>query len=138
MNLYYKVKNTISDFWYDFRRRCQRFKRGYAYSDVWDIDFWFIRTMRPMLIHLRDYGIGIPNDLYLQNAENEREAWEAVLTEMINCLDMMGEDNVRKNLDLWYGKSLTSEDYRLIRDTMKENKNRFFELFSKYFYNLWD
>lgn len=137
MTLYYKIRNALSHFWYDFRCRCQRFKRGYAYSDVWDIDFWFIKTMKPMLIHLRDYGIGIPTELYV-DGENERIKWEEVLTEMINCLDMMGEDNVRRNLGLWYGKSLTREDYQLIADTMEENKNRFFELFSKYFYNLWD
>jgi hypothetical protein len=138
MRLYYRIKNFFVYGWDSLRARCQRFKRGYAYGDVWDMDFWFIRTVKPMLIHLRDYGIGIPGDLYLEGTENEREAWEAVLTEMINCLDMMGEDNVRKNLGLWYGRSLTLDEYNLIIDTMQENTNHFFELFSKYFYNLWD
>ena len=137
MTLYHKIKNTISDFWYDFRARCQRFKRGYSYGDVWDMDFWFMRTVKPMLIHLRDHGTGIPNELYV-NGENERIHWENILTEMINCLDMMDEDIVRKKLRLNYGTSLSCEDYKLICDTMDKSKKRFFELFSYYFYHLYD
>ena len=38
MNIYYHIKNAITNAWYDFRSRCQRFKRGWAYEDVWDID----------------------------------------------------------------------------------------------------
>ena len=91
MNLYYRIKNTTSDFWYGFRCRCQRFKRGWAYGDVWDMDVWFMRTAKPMLVHLRDYGIGIPGELVV-DGENQRANWENVLTEMINCLDMMDED----------------------------------------------
>lgn len=138
MRLYYRIKSAIRDAYWDFRRRCQRFKRGYAYGDVWDMDFWFITTVKPMLIHLRDHGIGVPNELYVDEDGNERAKWEEVLTEMIHCLDMMDEYSVRRGLDLWYGKSLTTADYQRISNTMEGNKNRFFELFNKYFYNLWD
>ena len=138
MNLYYRIKNAIVYGLDNLRARCQRFKRGYSWGDVWSLDFWFIHTVKPMLIHLRDHGIGVPNELYQEGAENERAAWEDVLTEMINCLDLMGEDNARRSLGLWYGKSLTREDYQRIADTMETNKNRFFELFSKYFYSFWD
>ena len=137
MTLYYKIKNTLSDLWYDFRARCQRFKRGYSYGDVWDMDFWFMHTVKPMLIHLRDHGIGVPNELYT-HGENERINWENTLTEMINCLDMMDEDIARKKLGFNNRRSLSSEDYRLISDTMYKNKDRFFELFSYYFFHLWD
>ena len=138
MNLYYRIKNTISDFWYDFRCRCQRFKRGYAYSDVWDIDVWFMHTVKPMLIHLRDYGIGIPGEL-IADGENQRANWENVLTEMINCLDMMDEDNVYESLGFYDDDQLWSiENYKRASAIMEENKNRFFELFSKYFYCIWD
>lgn len=138
MTLYYRIKNFFVYGWDNFRVRCQRFKRGWSYRDVWDIDCWFKRTVKPMLIHLRDHGIGVPNELYLEGAENEREAWEAVLTEMINCLDMMDEDNVREKLGLHDERHLICEEYDLINDTMDLNKKRFFELFSKYFYSLWD
>jgi hypothetical protein len=137
MNLYYKIKNTLSDFWYDFRRRCQRFKRGYAYSDVWDIDCWFKQTIKPMLIHLRDHGIGIPWDLYNHEDENERIDWENILTEMVECLNLMDEDEVQKYLGI-SDDDWSVESYNKVNDLMDKNKNRFFELFSKHFYSLWD
>lgn len=136
MNLYYRIKNTISDFWYDFRARCQRFKRGWSYGDVWDMDVWFIRTVKPMLIHLRDHGIGIPNELYV-DGENERVNWENTLTEMINCLELMDEDAARKRLNI-LDSDYSFESYKKINDLMEENKDRFFELFSKYYFSLWD
>ena len=137
MNLYRKLKNKLIYDVDSIKARIQRFKCGYSYGDVWDMDFWFMRTVKPMLIHLRDHGIGIPNDLYKQGAENERAEWETVLTEMISCLELMDEDNVEKYLgiedDDWF-----VENYNKTWALMEENKNRFFELFSKHFYSLWD
>ena len=136
MNLYYRIKNTISDFWYNFTCCCQRFKRGWAYGDVWDMDIWFIRTVKPMLIHLRDHGIGIPSEFYV-DGENERVNWENTLTEMISCLELMGENAAREHLGI-SDNDYSFESYQKARDLMEENKDRFFELFSKYFFCLWD
>lgn len=136
MNLYYRIKNTILDFWYDFRCRCQRFKRGWAYGDVWDMDVWFMRTVKPMLVHLRDYGIGIPSELYV-DGENERVNWENTLTEMINCLELMDEDVARERLGI-SDSDCSVESYKRTNDLMEENKDRFFKLFSEYFFALWD
>lgn len=133
----WRIKNFFVYGFDSLRARWQRFIRGYSYGDVWDMDFWFMRNVKPMLIHLRDHGIGIPNELYLDGAENEREAWEAVLTEMINCLDLMDEDNAQKHLGI-ADSDWTMESYNKVHACMDENKNRFFELFSKYFYSLWD
>ena len=137
MNIYYKIKNALFYNVDCLRARWQRFKRGYSYGDVWDMDCWFTRTVKPMLIHLRDHGIGVPNELYQEGAENERGAWEAVLTEMIECLELMDEDGAEKYL------GIAEDDYSFKSHQkqwalMEEKKNRFFELFSKYFYSLWD
>lgn len=135
MNLYYKIKNLIDDFWYNFRTKCQRFKRGYSYVDVWDIDKWFIAMMKPMLIHLRTHGNSFPMEF------NDRDEWCAILDEMINCLEFMDEYKVNCFFgfcDIDDYKRKTREDYQRIGETMMENKNRFFELFGMYFYNLWD
>lgn len=137
MRLYYKIKNALFYNVDCLRARLQRFKRGYSYGDVWDMDFWFKRTAKPMLIHLRDHGIGIPSDLYLEGEENERAAWEAVLTEMINCLTLMDEDEAQKHLGI-SDDDYSVESYKKVNGLMDEKKNRFFELFCKYFYNLWD
>ena len=137
MRLFRRIKNALM---YDvdcLRARCQRFMRGYSYGDVWDMDFWFKRMAKPMLTHLRDHGIGIPNELYKQDAENEREAWEAVLTEMIECLELMDEDAAEKYLGI-ADDDYTAASYQRVTAFMDEKKNRFFELFSKYFYCLWD
>lgn len=131
MNLYYRIKNS----WYNFRCRCQRFKRGWAYSDAWDMDVWFVRTVKPMLIHLKYNGISYPIEF------KDRSEWVAVLDEMIDCLDSMDEDYVFKFLGFStvddYGR-MTREDWDRVYTIMAENKNRFFELFSKYFFDLWD
>lgn len=137
MRLYYRIKNKLIYDVDSLKARIQRFKRGYSYGDVWDMDFWFMRTVKPMLIHLRDHGIGIPNELYLQDADNERILWENILTEMISCLELMNEDNAEKYLGI-ENKDFSAEYYEKKWALMEENKNRFFELFSKYYYNLWD
>lgn len=137
MNLYYKIKNKL---FYDIdclRARWQRFKRGYSYGDVWDMDYWFKRMVKPMLIHLRDHGMGIPFDLYLEGEENERAAWEAVLTEMIECLELMDEDEAQRHLGV-ADEDWSIESYNKVNNLMDEKKNRFFELFCKHFYSLWD
>ena len=138
MNLYYRIKNKLIYDVDSLRARIQRFKRGYSYGDVWDMDFWFMRTVKPMLIHLRDRGIGIPNELYLQDADNERIVWENTLTEMIGCLELMDEDNAAKHLGIENKERWSLEDYNKRWALMEENKNRFFWLFSKYFYCFWD
>lgn len=137
MRLYYKLKNKLIYDVDSLRARIQRFKRGYSYGDVWDMDFWFMRTVKPMLIHLRDHGIGIPNDLYVEGSDNERIYWENTLTEMISCLELMDEDNAQKYLGI-ENDDWSVENYNKTWALMEENKNRFFELFSKHFYSLWD
>ena len=132
---YYRIRNTIKYYWWEFRSKCMRFKRGYAWVDVWNMENWFMRTVKPMLIHLKDNGVGYPM------AFKSRDEWCAVLDEMINCLEMMDEDNVRDRLGFgddgaWI--EMTQEDYINVGKTMEDNKNSFFRLFSEYFYDLWD
>lgn len=132
MKLNYRIQNAL----YNFRARYQRFKRGWAYGDVWDMDIWFIRTVKPMLAHLRDHGIGIPRE-FCVGEDGNRIYWENALTEMISCLELMDEDAAREHLGI-SDSDYSFESYKKINDLMEENKDRFFELFSKYFFCLWD
>lgn len=121
--------------WNDFLDRCQRFKRGYADSDVWDMKFWFTDTIKPMLIHLRDHGLGYPFDF------DDRDQWCEILSEMIHCLDLMDEDNVYNSLGFCEPEDImrmTPSDIENAREILKNSKDRFFELFVKHFYDLWD
>ena len=136
MNLCYRIKNTISDFWYDFRCRCQRFKRGWAYGDVWDMNVWFKRTVKPMLLHLYHNHTGVPMEF-----KDNPCGWKEVLNEMITCLEFMDEEDVCAFLgfcEIEDYKRMTKEDHESVYRIMEEKKNRFFELFSKYFYDFWD
>lgn len=134
MSLFGRINYKIDRLWDNFRVRCQRFKRGWAYGDVWDMDAWFMRTIKPMLIHLKYNGISYPIEF------KDRSEWVAVLDEMIDCLDSMDEDYCLKSLGFDDYKRTTRDGWdRICIATMMEgSKNRFFELFSKYFFDLWD
>lgn len=129
MKLYYKFRM----FWYNVRTRCQRFKRGWAYRDVWNMNDWFRNTIRPMLIYLADNHVGVPMEF-----ENNPDGWKKVLNKMATCLQFMDEDSVLVSLGIHDYKDITAEDYKNVKKLMIEYKNRFFELFSKYYFDLWD
>ena len=131
-----RIKFFITDKIFNFKIRCQRFKRGYAYSDVWNMYNWFLEVIPPMLTKLRDDCCGVPIEF-----ENNGEGWKEILTEMIDCLNNMDEDKIRSmfgtDSDCGF-KTFSRQDYIDMNELMEANKNRFFELFSKYFYDLWD
>lgn len=113
--------------------RFQRAFRGWADCDTWDMDFWFMEVMKPMLQHLRDTHQGHLGEL-------TEEAWNVVLDRMIFLLTEMDENTCSQQNTLWKGKD---KDKALVReiDVCKYRdacKDEFFRLFSKYFYNLWD
>ena len=130
MALFYKLSNFISDTWWNFRKRCQRFQRGYAWGDIWDMDVWFIFTVKPMLKHLLNTHQGCPCGV-------DNKEWELVLQEMIDCLTLMDEDKVQEYLNI-ADNDYSAESRNRIDELMDEKKNRFFELFSKWFFYLWD
>lgn len=135
MALYYRIKRWFASMRYSLKCGIQRFKYGYAYGDVYDMDLWFVRTIKQMLTHLRDNGCSYPMQF------KDRDAWCVVLDEMISCLHMMDEDNAHIHVafgEVGAYKEMTHEDRQKAYELMRENKNRFFELFNKYFYDLWD
>lgn len=97
-------------------------KHGYSPVAKWETFEWFIDVMREILINYRYNRVGTSGvieyrDDDLWNDENE-EAYNKILDEMIELLNKM------------------EERYYLPEDN--EAKDRFFELFSKYFYTFWD
>lgn len=109
-------------------------KHGYTPVAQWETFGWFITVMREILVNYRDNRMGTPvvipdyniDDLISEN--KNIEIYNNILNEMIELLDKMDECNLTYN-----GVSL-EEMY----STMDSAKNKFFELFSKYFYTLWD
>lgn len=106
-------------------------KHGYSPAAQWETFEWFIAVMREILINYRNNRMGTPvvipdyniDDLISEN--KNIEIYNNILNEMIELLDKMDECNY-----------LTYNNASL--EAMNAAKDRFFELFSKYFYTLWD
>ena len=109
-------------------------KHGYSPVAQWETFGWFITVMREILVNCRDNRTGTPvvipdyniDDLISEN--KNIEIYNNILNEMIELLDKMDECNSTYN-----GVSLEE-----MHSAMDSAKNKFFELFSKYFYTLWD
>ena len=109
-------------------------KHGYSPVAQWETFGWFITVMREILVNYRDNRTGTPvvipgyhtDDSISEN--KNIEIYNNILNEMITLLDQMDECNSTYN-----GVSLEE-----IHSAMDSAKNKFFELFSKYFYTLWD
>ena len=109
-------------------------KHGYSPAAQWETFEWFIAVMREILINYRDNRMGTPvvipdyniDDLISEN--KNIEIYNNILNEMIELLDKMDECNSTYN-------DVSLEEMHSMMDTAKD---RFFELFSKYFYTLWD
>ena len=109
-------------------------KHGYSPVAQWETFGWFITVMREILVNYRDNRMGTPvvipdyhtDDLISEN--KNIEIYNNILNEMIKLLDKMDECNSTYN-----GVSLEE-----MHSAMDSAKNKFFELFSKYFYTLWD
>ena len=158
------AKYMIKDFFRDIKWRYQRAKRGYADIDVWDIDYWFMNIIPKMLTQLRDTTHGAPV-LTAEGATNENyfEIWKGILNKMIYLANEMNEDTCHwknefeeayfESLHNWdifdeskrptlstddaIGKKYYEEEKRIMK--YREGcKNKFFKMFSKYFYDLWD
>lgn len=106
-------------------------KHGYSPVAQFETFEWFIAVMREILINYRDNRMGTPvvipdyniDDLISEN--KNIEIYNNILNEMIELLDKMDESNY-----------LTYDSTSL--EAMNAAKDKFFELFSKYFYTLWD
>ena len=109
-------------------------KHGYSPVAQWETFSWFISVMREILINYRDNRTGTPvvipgyhtDDSISEN--KNIEIYNNILNEMIELLDRMDECNSAYNY-------VSLEEMHSAMDTAK---NKFFELFSKYFYTLWD
>ena len=109
-------------------------KHGYSPVAQWETFGWFVAVMREILVNYRDNRTGTPvvipdyniDDLISEN--KNIEIYNNILNEMITLLDQMDENNSAYN-------DISLEEMHSAMDTAK---NKFFELFSKYFYTLWD
>lgn len=126
-------------------------KYGYDKYALWNTDDWFIDTMRSILQRYKKDHRGVPIviDNYPMDNSDDKESqklivlndkkWDEIIDRMIELLNLMDSKNPR------YAKKYEGEHYRfdidvVIRDRndMDKAKDEFFELFSRYFWCLWD
>lgn len=129
----------------------QRITRGYSDRDIWNIDLWFEKTVIPMLKQLRKTKHGYPICF------EEVEEWNNVMDTMIHYFQEMNPDTCSlKNeyeeamYNLFEANYTESESIRKaitdkytarqkeIDEYCEKNKNKAFNLFSKWFRSLWD
>lgn len=103
-------------------------KHGYSPVAQWEIYGWFMSVMKELLINHRNNRWGTPVIIDSGNEDENIEAYNKILDNMIDLLDKMDESNPIYNNMNWKEE-----------DEARENaKNEFFKLFSEYFYCLWD
>ena len=127
---FYRIRNTFRDAYYNLKYRCQRFVRGYADEDIWNIDNWFLESMRKILPEYIKRSNGHPV------AVNEDE-WEDILSAMNQFLNLMDIDDVAIKIFEKESYELSDEEARNAEKIADINKEQFFYTFSKYFNHLW-
>lgn len=116
-----------------FRLMHRLIKNGYdSYANTNTYD-WFMYTMKDILSNFREHHHGYPG-VSLNDREKQEEyekEYDADFDKMISLLEDMDEDNPKYE-DEKYDK------IELMFEEMDAAKNKFFELFSKHFYSMWD
>ena len=96
-------------------------KKGYTYETLWAIDSWFLEIMPKILKEFREKTQSYPCQL-------TPEQWDKILSDMEQYLYKMSEE--------YYDRD--KMEYKEIDRQRMAAKEKFFELFSEYFYDLWD
>lgn len=113
---------------------CFFLKMGYSYDAIYEHFNWFLDMERSILKRYLATHCGYPG----RECAATNEEWESVVNRMIELLDGMDEEKYENDHE-WDGKKDTALPYE--RDKIKcleNNKNEFFELYSKWFYDMWD
>lgn len=103
-------------------------RHGYPPQATWEIYEWHRRVMLETLSEFRKNLNGYP--VFDENASSEEQydKWGAIIDEMCEYLDAMAEDNYDLSIE-----NLEKSDL-----ARTEAKDKFFALFSKYYFHLWD
>ncbi len=125
-----------------FQRIGYILKHGYSPIARWDYSAWFIDTTKDIFTEYLKYHVGYKIIDDTKDEEWNCQAWENVIKEMIDCLTRMDENSYYDTKPCRYDETGNRDDlmkwYDEVEKEMENAKRRFFFLFSKYFYDLWD
>lgn len=117
-------------------------KHGYNPVARWDYGAWFIDTTKDILAEYLKNHVGYKIIDEHKDAVWNEEAWENIIKEMIDCLERMDESAYYDTKPCRYDETGNSDDLMKWYDEVWKEigiaKRRFFLLFNKYFYDLWD
>ena len=103
-------------FW-NIKQKYQKFTRGYSDEELWNLDKTICEWLLPRLKTFKEKTIGYPHDF------NDLEEWKETIQKMIDAFEI-------------YSTDLPDYAYSSYEEDCKQMEEGF-ELFSKYFYNLW-
>lgn len=155
MWVFHRIKNFLTNIPKQIKFFYQRGKRGYSDQDVWSMDWWFFSVVIPMLKQLRDTKQSYPSEF------KTPEEWDRELDTMIHYFIEATEEGCSEKNEYeeqynkrWWdsfdkkGMAYVIDDSELrdkylqrsyeIDEYREDMKNKGFEMFSKYFWNLWD
>lgn len=129
---FWRMKHWIRDTYWEIRYGFQRMFKGYDSVDTFETFDKFIERYTKILTEYKKKHWGIPMEFV-----DSEEEWDNVIDEMLYHLHYMDEETVVDELekdvpDDWDVSHIT------VHEVLNKHKDAFFELFSKYFYDLWD
>lgn len=127
---YYKAKWWIKDTYWEIRYGFQRMFKGYDSVDTFETFAKFRERYIKILTEYRKHHIGY-------DAEMTEEEWDNIIDEMIYHLHYMDEETVTEELEKGVPDNWSASP-KTVNCVLDKHKDAFFELFSKYFYHLWD
>lgn len=159
MWIFYRIINFFKYLPNNIKWFIQRGIRGYSDYDTWDIDYWFLNTIVPMLKQLKENKHGYPGNI-------TAEEWDNILDKMILYFTEANEETSSKKNEykkdfskiLWNDnkmiryEDLTPSQQKYYNDIKHKYFNREYELckyrnkklkqgfilFNNWFWNLWD
>ena len=108
---------------YCLKKRIQRFKRGYADEDWWDLDMHYLNLMPKLLYTLANTGCSYPNG-------TTPEEWKNTLYRMANLLERALYESTKACDSL--------DGYEKSGNISQECMNEHFDLMKKWYFDLWD
>lgn len=63
IDLFYGIKWNIYYFFRDIKFAWQRARNGHTESDVWNINFWFVENIIPLMEEWKENRMGHPSDM---------------------------------------------------------------------------
>ena len=102
---------------------CFLLKYGYPYEATYEHFNWFLDMERSILKRYLEIHWCYPG----REGAEINEKWESVIKRMLELLEDMDENKYDETI------SIINKI-----DSMEKSKNEFFELYSKWFYDMWD